>query len=117
MNASRLTDMGRRIHVGMCAAGYTNLALLARRIGVSRQTVHRWLYEPGVSIGAVDAFRLADTLHLSARWIVLDGSTPTPRESVSPEERALLAHYRQTPVKHRSILLHAAADLASTSGR
>lgn len=111
MNSSRLTPMGRRIHAGMATSGYSNVAQLARKVGVSRQTVRRWLYDPNVTPTAVDSFALSDALHLSARWIVTGLGEPTPREPLLPNEKKLLCRYRELDGGGQTILLHAAAHL------
>lgn len=114
MNASHLSERGRRIYAGMAASGITSAADLARRIKVSRQTVSRWLTQPDAMPSAAEAFRLADTLHMSARWLVTGDGHATPREQIAPNERRLLCRYRKLDERRRTILLHAAADLLTT---
>lgn len=114
MNTSQLTPLGRRIRVGMAASGITSLSELARRVGVSHQTVRRWLYDPAASVDAAHSFRLCDAVRLSARWIVTGDGQPTPRISISPGEARLLHRYRRLPDQQRSILLHVSADLLTT---
>lgn len=114
MNASRFSERGRRIFAGMAASGITSISCLARRVGVSRQTASRWLTEPDAMPAADEAFRLADVLRMSARWLTIGDGSPTPRQPVRPSEARLLAHYRQLDEPRRSILLHAATDLIST---
>lgn len=115
MNTSRMSPMGRRIHVGMAASGIASASDLARRVGVSHQTARRWLYVPGAHLDAETAIRLADVVHLSLRWLVYGKGVPTPRVDLRPDEAALVADYRRLPKLQRSVLRHCAHDLRTTA--
>lgn len=111
MQVENLSPMGRRIRIGMASAGIVSESDLARRVGVSRQTVRRWLYDPLVRVEAVTLFRLSDALHLSARWIVTGQGCPTPRMSLTPSAQQLIEIYDALPAAARTVLLSAAAHL------
>lgn len=112
MNApTRLTPLGQRIRAGMISAGIAHSSKLARKVGVSPQTVSRWLYQANTTIEASALFVLADTLMLSARWIAHGAGPPTRRETVTPSESMLLSQFRALAPQQRSILLHAARNL------
>lgn len=114
MNKSTFTPLGRRIHVGMAANGISSLTELARRTGVSRQTVRRWLQEPDAHIDVRTGIRLADAVHLSLRWMISGEGIPSPRVDLRPDEAALVAEYRRIPRRNRSVLRHCARELTTT---
>lgn len=111
MQKSKLTPMGKRIAAGMLAAGLHTESSLARRLGVSHQTVRRWLYEPLTRIEANTLFRIADALNLSARWIVSGDGSPTARIPLTPTTALLIDMHNALSSSAQSILLHVAADL------
>lgn len=113
MNKSRLTPMGRRIFVGMVAAGIATEAELARRARISPQAVQRWLYGPMTRIDARVLFRISDTVRLSARWIESGKGCPAVRRAVTPTESRLLFQYGRLPSQARNILLHCLNDLST----
>lgn len=114
MNRDRLTPLGRRIHVGMVSVDITTESELARRAGISHQTVRRLLYEDIVRVDASTLFRLADTLRTSARWILSGAGYPTPRLPLTPGAQRLVEIHAGLSPKARSILLNAATDLMVT---
>lgn len=113
MQHCNLTLMGQRIAAGMAANGIRSESELARRIGVSHQTVRRWLYNPLARIDAVTLFRLSDAVGMSARWIISGQGAPTVRTPITPNEGRLLSQYRLLPHREQSILLGCARDLIS----
>ena len=59
-----------RIRNAMQTAGIRNASDLARKLGLPRQTVHRWLADGIANISYKNLLKLADTLNVNARWIV-----------------------------------------------
>lgn len=115
MQRDRLTLMGERIHLGMVSVGITTESALARRVHVSRQTVRRLLYDPVTRVDAVTLFRLADTIKLSARWIVHGSGSPSVRTPVTPSAARLIELHNELPPMARGILLRVAAQLLDVS--
>lgn len=60
----------RRISDAMMAAGIRTPSELARRMGLPRQTVHRWLSEGIGNINYKNLLKLSDALNVNARWIM-----------------------------------------------
>lgn len=112
MHTTKLTPMGRRIHAGMIAVGIRTESELARKIGVSHQTVRRLLYEH-VRADGLTIMRLSDTLRLSGRWLLLGEGLPGIRASLTPNAMRLVEIYDRLDPKARRILLAAATDLVS----
>lgn len=115
MLRDRLTPMGQRIHMGMASVGITTESALARRVHVSRQTVRRLLYDPVTRVDAVTLFRLADTIKLSARWIVHGSGSPSVRTPVTLSAARLIELHNELPPIARGILLRVAAQLLDVS--
>lgn len=111
MVRDRLTALGQRIHLGMTTVGISSEAELARRILVSRQTVRRLLYDPVVRVDAVTLFRLADTVKLSARWILHGYGAPTARVPLGPSALRLVELHEGLSPEAQTILMHAATNL------
>lgn len=114
MNRERLTPMGRRVLAGMAGAGIEGESELARRIGASRQTVRRWLYDSVVRVDAVTLFRLSDTLRMSARWLLHGHGSPTVRMPLTPDAQRLVEIHESLDEQQRSILLKAATHLITS---
>jgi transcriptional regulator with XRE-family HTH domain len=112
MQREKLTPIGKRIRVGMASVGICSESDLARRIGVSHQTVRRILYEP-VRVDAVTMFRISDTLKMSARWLMFGQGTPAIRLPLTPSAQRLIEIHDRLDAKGRSILLAAATQLVS----
>lgn len=58
-----------RIREAMLTARIRNASDLARKLGLPRQTVHRWLADGIANITYKNLLKLADTLNVNARWI------------------------------------------------
>lgn len=112
MDKAPHSPMGRRIFVGMCTHGITSVIQLARLVGVSHQTVRRWLYEADSRISAVDAYKLGEVLKLSSRWLVTGDGQSTPRLWVGPNEHALLLGFRDLDEDGRAKLMRRLAELS-----
>ena len=109
-----LTPMGGRIRAGMAAAGIKNDSDLARRIEVSRQTVRRWMLEPGAHVDAATLFRLVDTLRMSGRWLLHGEGSPVVRMPLTPDAQRLVEIHDGLDEEARSILLKAATHLITS---
>ena len=70
MARSKRTSPTDRIRSVMQTARIGNASELARRLGLPRQTVHRWLTDGIANITYKNLLKLADTLNVNARWIV-----------------------------------------------
>src|SRR5512146_1383067 len=71
------SDAATRIRDAMIARGISNPSELARRLGVPRQTVHRWLNGDVRNMTHEHLFRLGDALNISGRWLALGDVDPS----------------------------------------
>jgi len=70
-------NFGHRLKAAMFAAGITSPALLARRCGVSRQSVEKWMKASKPRLSATHLLGLANCLHVRMRWLMTgDGIIP-----------------------------------------
>jgi transcriptional regulator with XRE-family HTH domain len=87
-----------RIAAAMTAAGIASPAALARKMGVPRQTVYRWVNGEGDKLTPQMLYRLADAVNANARWLA-EGpphSIVRPRH-LTPEQDMILAIHAQLP--------------------
>lgn len=85
-----------RIEGAMVSAGIKNPAELARRMGIPRQTVYRWINGEGDKLTPRMLYKLADTLNTNARWLA-EGPpwSPVRPRHLTPEQNMLIDIYSQ----------------------
>lgn len=99
------TTFGRRLRTTMICAGLS-APRLARRIGVSRQTVYRWLaLKDPPAIVATTLIQLADAVGVSGRYLLGIEIRPSTRLRVSPNESLLIERFRNLPPADQRKLL------------
>jgi len=91
-----------RIRDAMIARGISSPAELARRLGVPRQTVHRWLNADVKNITHENLFRLGDVLNISARWLALGDVDPSKSKLKNEFDSEVLEIYRNLSAHNRS---------------
>ena len=70
-------------------------AQMARRIGVSRQTVYRWLAcDEAPAIDGKILIRLADAVRVAGRYLLIGGNEPALCATLTPDESILLERFR-----------------------
>jgi transcriptional regulator with XRE-family HTH domain len=74
---SQDASIAGRIRGAMIAGGIPGAAALARRIGLPRQTVHRWLNGDTKNMTHENLYHLADALNVRARWLALGDVDPS----------------------------------------
>jgi transcriptional regulator with XRE-family HTH domain len=88
-----------RMRLAMAQQGLRGASDLARKMGVGRQTVHRWLTGKGVHPEPLMLFTMADVLKVNARWLALgEPNSPVKPAFIDPDEAELL-HLRKTLVR------------------
>jgi len=102
-----------RIRDAMIARGIASPAELARRLGVPRQTVHRWLNADVKNITHEHLFRLGDVLNISARWLALGDVDPSKSKMKSEFDAEVLEIYRAMSPHNRSQWLSIGRSLLS----
>lgn len=81
------TTLQERIILAMEWAKIPTPAALARKMGVNRQTVHRWYKGEGLNLELEMLVKLADALNVTIRWLATGKGNP--REEFSPEARQI----------------------------
>lgn len=105
------TTFAERLRDASLAAGLQP-ADLAKRIGVSKATIYRWLQSnEAPSIDGRVCIKLSNTLRVSVRYLLLGDGEPALRMSVTPEESALIEGYRRMPDQRRKRLRLCMANL------
>lgn len=65
-----------RIRTAMTACGMKSVAELGRRIGLPRQTVHRWINGDTKNMTHENLYKVSDALQVRARWLAVGDSAP-----------------------------------------
>ncbi len=66
-----------RIRTAMTTCGMKSVAELGRRIGLPRQTVHRWINGDTKNMTHENLYKVADALQVRARWLAVGDTAPT----------------------------------------
>lgn len=70
-------SIATRIRTAMSACGMKSVAELGRRIGLPRQTVHRWINGDTKNMTHENLYKVADVLQVRARWLAVGDTAPT----------------------------------------
>lgn len=99
-----------RIKIAMAAAGIDTPAKLAKKMGVNRQTVYRWVDGEGDKLTPDMLFRLSDALNVNARWLAFG-------PPLSPAKPTMLDHDTQELIQLRDALPQEGRDQWISQGR
>lgn len=69
-------SIAARIRTAMAACGMKSVAELGRRIGLPRQTVHRWINGDTKNMTHENLYKVADALQVRARWLAVGDTAP-----------------------------------------
>ncbi|MDP1535870.1 MAG: helix-turn-helix transcriptional regulator [Burkholderiales bacterium] len=69
-------SIATRIRTAMTACGMKSVAELGRRIGLPRQTVHRWINGDTKNMTHENLYKVADALQVRARWLAVGDTAP-----------------------------------------
>lgn len=69
-------SIATRIRTAMAACGMKSVAELGRRIGLPRQTVHRWINGDTKNMTHENLYKVADVLQVRARWLAVGDTSP-----------------------------------------
>lgn len=69
-------SIATRIRTAMSACGMKSVAELGRRIGLPRQTVHRWINGDTKNMTHENRYKVADALQVRARWLAVGDTAP-----------------------------------------
>lgn len=70
-------SIATRIRTAMTSCGMKSVAELGRRIGLPRQTVHRWINGDTKNMTHENLYKVADVLQVRARWLAVGDTAPT----------------------------------------
>jgi len=108
----RRMQFGGRLRDAMTAAGFSeqDVPKIAKRLGVSRQIVKKWLMSPVANLSAIHLVALAKLLSVRAHWLAT-GEGPMVRLHASTySEKELLKTFRALS-KREQVLLRDALGL------
>lgn len=82
----------RRLHAACKLADVQDQTQLMRRLKINRQTAHKWWHGQSSpeKMRAVDIFRIADGLKVSARWLLDGGGQMLPGKRLTPDEHQVI---------------------------
>ena len=75
-----------RMKAAMKAAGIRNPTELARRVGLPRQTIHRWFSDGIDNINYRNLLNVSDALNVNARWLMFGEVGPLKQPFDNPRE-------------------------------
>ena len=85
------STLAERIRAAMAQAGIANPTQLARKMGVSRQTVQNWVSGRTDKITPEMLYKLCDAVNVNGRWMAMGGDhSPVRPRFLTPDEDELL---------------------------
>ena len=90
-----------RIRTAMTACGMKSVAELGRRIGLPRQTVHRWINGDTKNMTHENLYKVADALQVRARWLAVGDTAPAQIDLGEGDVVGLIKIYESMPVAAR----------------
>lgn len=90
-------SIASRIRTAMVTCGLRSVAELGRRIGLPRQTVHRWINGDTRNMTHENLYKVADALQVRARWLALGDTASTPIELDDGDVLGLIKTYEAMP--------------------
>lgn len=96
------STLAERIRAAMAHAGIANPTQLAKKMGVSRQTVQNWMSGRTDKITPEMLYKLCDVVKVNGRWMALGGDhSPVMPTFLSPDENEILQIARTLPEEAR----------------
>ena len=90
-------SIASRIRTAMAACGMKSVAELGRRIGLPRQTVHRWINGDTKNMTHENLYKVADVLQVRARWLAVGDTAPAQIDLAEGDVVGLLKIYESMP--------------------
>ena len=94
-------SIAARIRTAMAACGMKSVAELGRRIGLPRQTVHRWINGDTKNMTHENLYKVADALQVRARWLAVGDTAPAQIDLGDGDVVGLIRTYESMPVAAR----------------
>lgn len=94
--------LAERIRAAMAQAGISTPSELARKMGVSRQTVQNWVIGRSKNLTPEMLYKLCDAVNVNGRWMALGPPhSPVKPSFLTPDEAELLQIARELPEESR----------------
>lgn len=94
--------LAERIRAAMAQSGISNPSELARRMGVSRQTVQNWVTGRTDKLTPEMLYKLCDAVNVNGRWMALGPPhSPVRPRFLTPDEDEILQIARELPEEAR----------------
>lgn len=90
-------SIASRIRTAMTACGMKSVAELGRRIGLPRQTVHRWINGDTKNMTHENLYKVADVLQVRARWLAVGDTAPAQIDLGEGDVVGLIKIYEAMP--------------------
>lgn len=90
-------SIATRIRMAMAACGMKSVAELGRRIGLPRQTVHRWINGDTKNMTHENLYKVADALQVRARWLAVGDTAPAQVDLADGDVVGLIKTYEAMP--------------------
>lgn len=94
-------SIAARIRAAMTACGMKSVAELGRRIGLPRQTVHRWINGDTKNMTHENLYKVADALQVRARWLAVGDTAPAQIDLGEGDVVGLIKIYESMPAAAR----------------
>ncbi len=94
-------SIAARIRTAMTACGMKSVAELGRRIGLPRQTVHRWINGDTKNMTHENLYKVADALQVRARWLAVGDTAPSQIDLGDGDVVGLIGTYEAMPAAAR----------------
>lgn len=94
-------SIATRIRMAMAACGMKSVAELGRRIGLPRQTVHRWINGDTKNMTHENLYKVADALQVRARWLAVGDTAPAQLDLADGDVVGLIKTYEAMPAAAR----------------
>jgi transcriptional regulator with XRE-family HTH domain len=94
-------SIASRIRTAMTACGMKSVAELGRRIGLPRQTVHRWINGDTKNMTHENLYKVADVLQVRARWLAVGDTAPAQIDLGEGDVVGLIKIYEAMPSEAR----------------
>lgn len=90
-------SIASRIRMAMATCGMKSVAELGRRIGLPRQTVHRWINGDTKNMTHENLYKVADALQVRARWLAVGDTAPAQVDLADGDVVGLIKTYEAMP--------------------
>ncbi len=109
-----MTTLSERIKLAL-AEQHISQAELARRLGVTRQSVSLWCSSPSMELSASNALRLAQELEVDPYWLVFGrGNMRTPRK-LELHESEMISVMNQLDTSSKELALKLVSQLKQSA--